>query len=183
MPVMLSPVSRSDAAPLVQANQESRFYHAPWARPFTDIEGFSSWFEGLADGTSVSLVARESLSGGIVGVITLSQIFRKAFQNAYLGYYGMVSYARQGLMTEAVRHAVAYAFTELALHRVEANIQPENSASIALVRRVGFRKEGFSPRYLKLGGIWRDHERWALLADDIDLSRSTGFSRGGEAKT
>jgi ribosomal-protein-alanine N-acetyltransferase len=70
-------------------------------------------------------------------------------------------------MTEAVRLTVAYAFRELALHRVEANIQPDNHSSVALVRRVGFRKEGFSPRYLQVGGTWRDHERWALLADEF----------------
>ncbi len=69
-------------------------------------------------------------------------------------------------MTEAVRLAVAHAFDAGGLHRVEANIQPGNHASIALVKRLGFRKEGFSPKYLKIGGVWCDHERWALLADD-----------------
>jgi ribosomal-protein-alanine N-acetyltransferase len=54
----------------------------------------------------------------------------------------------------------------MSLHRVEANIQPNNAASIALVKRCGFRLEGFSPRYLKIAGEWRDHERWALLADE-----------------
>lgn len=111
-------------------------------------------------------MARENLSGGVVGLITFSQIFRKSFQNAYLGYYGMVRYARRGLMTKAVRQAVDYAFTDLELHRVEANIQLGNIASIALVRRVGFRKEGVSPRYLRISGVWQDHERWAVLADD-----------------
>lgn len=55
------------------------------------------------------------------------------------------------------------AFGELKLHRLEANIQPGNVASIALVRACGFALEGYSPRYLKIGGRWRDHERWALL--------------------
>jgi [ribosomal protein S5]-alanine N-acetyltransferase len=68
-------------------------------------------------------------------------------------------------MTEALRAAVSHAFGDLGLHRLEANIQPGNVASIALVRRLGFQKEGFSPRYLRINGQWRDHERWALLAD------------------
>jgi ribosomal-protein-alanine N-acetyltransferase len=58
-------------------------------------------------------------------------------------------------------------FGDLGLHRVEANIQPGNTRSIGLVQRLGFEKEGFSRRYLKVGGEWRDHERWALLAEDF----------------
>jgi ribosomal-protein-alanine N-acetyltransferase len=58
------------------------------------------------------------------------------------------------------------AFGSLGLHRVEANIQPENQASIRLVQKCGFRREGFSPRYLKIVGQWRDHERWALLTEE-----------------
>jgi ribosomal-protein-alanine N-acetyltransferase len=68
-------------------------------------------------------------------------------------------------MQEGLRLAIARAFGRLRLHRLEANLQPGNSASRRLVRRLGFRREGYSPRYLKLGGRWRDHERWALLAD------------------
>ena len=58
------------------------------------------------------------------------------------------------------------AFGELGLHRVQANIQPENEASIALVRGAGFRREGFSPRYLMIRGEWRDHEQWAMTVED-----------------
>jgi [ribosomal protein S5]-alanine N-acetyltransferase len=70
------------------------------------------------------------------------------------------------LMTEGLRLTLKYAFKVLKLHRVEANIQPGNVASIKLVRRCGFTREGFSPRYLKIGGRWRDHERWAVRADN-----------------
>lgn len=70
-------------------------------------------------------------------------------------------------MTEAFRMTVQHAFEEIGLHRLEANIQPGNVRSIALVRRLGFRYEGFSPRYLKIGGVWSDHQRWAILADEF----------------
>ena len=163
--VSVKPATRADAAELIAANAESRPHHAPWVEPFTDREGFEEWFGALFTGANASLVARDLVSGRIVGVMNFSQIFRKGFQNAYLGYYGMVAFAGRGLMTEAVRLATRYAFDELGLHRLEANVQPANTASIALIRRVGFRKEGFSPRYLRINGVWCDHERWALLAD------------------
>lgn len=164
--VWISPVTRTDAAALITANIASRAYHAPWVQPFTDIDGFDTWFGEIATGSNIGIVARLAPSGPIVGVVNLSQIFRKGFQNAYLGYSGMAAFARRGLMRQAVGLAVRYAFDEIGLHRLEANIQPENAASIALVKRLGFRKEGFSPRYLRVGGVWRDHERWALLADE-----------------
>ena len=166
--IAIKPVAHSDALDLIQANIDSQQFHAPWVKPFTDMDGFEAWFSGLGSGSAVGMVARDTQTNGIVGVTNLSQIFSMGFQNAYLGFYGMAGYARRGLMAEAVRLTTHYAFAELGLHRLEANIQPENAGSIALVRRIGFRKEGFSPRYLKVGGVWRDHERWALLADDME---------------
>jgi ribosomal-protein-alanine N-acetyltransferase len=168
MTIAIKPAVRSDAVDLIRANIENQRFHAPWVEPFTDMDGFERWFSGIGSGVAVGLIARDTQTNGIVGVTHLSQIFRKGFQNAYLGFYGMAGYARRGLMAEAVRLTAQHAFGELGLHRLEANIQPENAASIALVRRVGFRREGFSPRYLQVGGVWRDHERWALLADDLE---------------
>jgi [ribosomal protein S5]-alanine N-acetyltransferase len=115
-------------------------------------------------------VAREAASGAIAGVITLGEIAGGISPSAYLGYYGTAGTARRGLMTAAVLWACRIAFDEFGLHRLEANIQPGNAASITPVRRLGFRFEGFSPRYLCIGGIWRDHERWALLADEVQHS-------------
>ena len=98
--------------------------------------------------------------------LTVGQIFYGGFQNAYLSYYVNVSFAGQGLMSEGVSLAIDYAFCTLNLHRLEANIQPQNQKSINLVKRLGFTKEGFSQRYLKINGQWRDHERWALTVED-----------------
>ena len=68
-------------------------------------------------------------------------------------------------MTEGMDLVLRHAFVVLRLHRLEANIQPGNAASTALARRCGFEREGFSARYLKVGGRWRDHERWAIWAE------------------
>lgn len=163
--IQLSRVTCADAADLISANRANQDYHLPWVHAFTDQAGFDAWFARCQTEANVGLVVRERASGQVAGVVNLSEIVAGAFQSAYLGYYGMSNFSRNGLMTEALRAAAHYAFNDLGLHRLEANIQPENEASIALVRRVGFQKEGFSPRYLRINGEWRDHERWALLAD------------------
>ena len=75
--------------------------------------------------------------------MNINEIVIGIFQSAYLGFYGMVRFARQGLMTEAVGQAVQFAFSDLGLHRLEANIQPDNVRSLALVKRLGFQKEGY----------------------------------------
>ncbi len=104
--------------------------------------------------------------GAIVGVFNLSQIFRRAFQSAYLGFYAGAPYAGRGYMREGMQLLLRHVFQTLKLHRVEANAQPQNVRSIALIRRSGFHREGFSPRYLKVAGRWRDHQRWAITAED-----------------
>lgn len=161
--IRLSRVIRTDASDLIAANRASQEYHRPWVASFTDQAGFDAWFGRCLTGPNVGLVARDDESNGIVGVINLNEIVAGVFQSAYLSYYGMSGFGRKGLMTEAMRAAIAYAFGDLGLHRLEANIRPENVRSIALVRRLGFQKEGYSPHYLRIDGQWRDHERWALL--------------------
>ena len=102
----------------------------------------------------------------IAGMINLSQIFYGPFCNAYLGYGLGVGFTGGGLMTEAVELILRFAFKDLKLHRVEANVQPENTPSIAVLKRCGFTREGFSRKYLKVGGRWRDHERFAIIIED-----------------
>ncbi len=98
-------------------------------------------------------------------MINLSEIVRGAFQSAYLSFYAHARHSRQGFMSEGLPAVVREAFRALRLHRLEANIQPGNQGSLALVERLGFRLEGFSPKYLKIGGRWRDHQRFALTRE------------------
>ena len=115
----------------------------------------------------------------IVGSINLSQIFMGGFRSAYLGYYICAPFAGLGYMSEGLRLMLRYSFRQLKLHRLEANIQPRNKASIALVKRAGFVREGYSRRYLKIGGQWRDHERWAILTEDWKTGLTEDWKTGG----
>ena len=110
--------------------------------------------------------------GGIAGAFNLTEIVRGPLQSAYLGYYAMAGFDGQGYMAEGLALVLRHAFRRLRLHRVEANIQPGNERSIALVRAAGFRREGLSRRYLKVGGRWCDHERWAMTVEEWRPGRS-----------
>jgi [ribosomal protein S5]-alanine N-acetyltransferase len=116
------------------------------------------------------LVCRND-TGAIAGVINISQIYRGPFQSAYLGFYAMEGHQGQGLMREALGLTLRVAFGQLRLHRLEANIQPANVRSVAVVKSLGFSLEGYSSRYLKIAGRWRDHERWAILREQFLKSR------------
>lgn len=104
--------------------------------------------------------------GAIAGYFGLGQIYHGHFRSAYLGYYAFVPLAGHGYMRDGLQLVLDHAFGTLRLHRIQASIQPDNLRSIALVRGAGFVKEGYGRRYLKVGGRWRDHEHWVLLAED-----------------
>ena len=107
----------------------------------------------------------------VVGYFSLGEIARGSLNSAFLGYWASQPWAGRGAMSQGMQILLRHAFRTVRLHRVEANIQPGNRASIALAQRSGFRKEGFSPRYLKIGGRWRDHERWAMTVEDWRSAR------------
>jgi ribosomal-protein-alanine N-acetyltransferase len=139
--------------------------HHPWLSPPTTPEAFHEVLRRVDDARyDPQLVCRRE-DGAIVGFININEIVRGAAQFGFIGYGGVAAYSGQGYMTEGLRLILRRAFTELGLHRLEANIQPANASSIALVRRLGFVREGFSERYLKINGRWRDHERWAIRAE------------------
>lgn len=117
-----------------------------------------------ADQESFFVVTADSRE--IVGVINVNDIVLHAEQRARLGYYAFTPFAGRGLMREGLIRVIGFAFRELGLHRLEANVQANNRRSAALVESLGFRREGTARGYLKIGNRWRDHERWALLRDD-----------------
>ena len=157
---------KSDASDFIALNRASLRLHRGLVSPPIRPEQFTSFLRRSRRVDSVCLLICRVQDGAIIGSITLSQIFLGGFRTAYLGCYVGASYAGRGIMTEALQLMLRYAFEKLKLHRLEANIQPANAASIALVKRAGFSREGFSRRYLKICGRWRDHERWAIIAED-----------------
>jgi len=164
--VYLRPPQRSDRAEFVALMRASRPFHRPWATAPTDDEAFDAYLVDSRRPDFEAMLVCRFEDRAILGFFNLSHITRGSLQSAYLGYAVGSTFARQGYMREAIELVLHHAFAGLRLHRIEANIQPGNDASIALARGAGFSREGFSPRYLKIGGRWRDHERWAILDED-----------------
>ena len=164
--VQLRVLAREDRTEFLALARESHRLHRPWTYPPERSDQFDELYSRSRREDFLCLLACRTDNGEMVGVFTISQIVRGAFQSAYLGYYAHERHAGQGLMREALEQILDHAFGPLGLHRVEANIQPGNQPSIALARGAGFRLEGFSPRYLLIGGQWRDHERYAITTDE-----------------
>jgi [ribosomal protein S5]-alanine N-acetyltransferase len=165
--VRLEELSAAHRERFLMMVRESRELHRPWAFPPERGEQFDELLARCArDDVLCLLVQPLESPRDVAGVFTISQIVRGLFQSAYLGYYAGARYAGRGYMREALELVLDHAFDGLGLHRLEANIQPGNVSSVALARRAGFRLEGFSPRYLLIGGEWRDHERYAITVEE-----------------
>lgn len=154
-----------DRAAFLAGAQASRRLHRPWiSAPATTAE-FRTYLHKMAQPVNRAYLICRRDNHELAGVINLTNLILGGFRSGYLGYYAFAGHERQGFMSAGLKAVTAHAFGTLKLHRLEANIQPGNVASIALARACGFHREGYSPRYLKIGGRWRDHERWAILAD------------------
>ena len=164
--VSIRPLRARDREAFLEMVHQSRQLHRPWAYPPERTDQFDELLSRCSRKDFVCFLVIDDESGEIAGVYNISQIVRGSFQSAFLGYYGSARHTGKGLMREGLELVLDYAFGPLALHRIEANIQPGNAASIALARGAGFRLEGYSPRYLLIGGQWRDHERYALTVDE-----------------
>ncbi len=156
-----------DANEFISAAKASIEWFSGFVNPPKDVDSFTEYIRRCEGDGFVSFLVIENASGAIAGVINISQIFMKAFRSAYLGYYVFEGFQEKGLMFEGMSHVMRYAFANIGLHRLEANIQPENIRSLKFVKRFGFTREGFSRKYLMIDGEWRDHERWAILKEDF----------------
>jgi [ribosomal protein S5]-alanine N-acetyltransferase len=163
--VVLRPPTAADQDEFIARMRASRRLHRPWIYMPETPERYAAYLARVDDPRAEPYLACRTEDGAIVGFLNISEIVRGNYRGGFLGYGGVAEFAGQGYMTEALQLLLREAFTKHSLHRLEANIQPGNTASIALAKRCGFVLEGFSPRYLKIGGRWRDHERWAIRSE------------------
>ena len=167
--VVLRAIAAGDQDEFLALARASVGLHHPWySMPMTPEEFRAYLARYGRPGTEGFLVCLRN-GGGIAGVVTIDSIVRGRFQSATLSYAAFAPAAGRGYMSEGLALVLEYAFTELRLHRLEANIQPANQASLRLIRRLGFRQEGYSPDMLFIDGAWRDHERWAITRDMTDF--------------
>ena len=161
-PILEKPSERRREV-FLAAVSRSRKLHRRWASPPRTKREFSEALKRFRSESHIGYwVCTEDRE--LAGVININEIVRGRF-------YAFVPHNRRGYMKRGLSAVISKAFGEHRLHRLEANIQPENEASRCLVQWLGFRLEGFSPRYLKIAGRWCDHERWALTAEEWRLPR------------
>lgn len=168
-PTFVRPVNAADQREFLALTQGSRDFHAPWIKAPLTAYTFNAYLRRTAgdDYAGFAICLRES--GEMVGIVNLNNILGGGLRSAVVAYFAAERHAGKGYMGDGLRQLKAHAFEELRLHRLEANIQPGNTASIALVRSCGFVREGLSRRYLYIDGAWRDHERWAAVDDREEL--------------
>jgi ribosomal-protein-alanine N-acetyltransferase len=164
--ILLSAPRHDCAAEWIELARTSAAFHRPWVNLRADTAGFDEYMQKNAAGRTIGFFVRRASDLRLAAVINLNEPVMGAFHSAYLSYYADAACAGQGYVSEALALVIDHAFRKLDFHRLEANVQPGNERSLALVRRLGFRREGFSPRHLQVDSVWRDHERWAILADE-----------------
>lgn len=162
-------IASDDAPALAEYYRRNREAHQPWTPIFPEEffterfqrEKIAQYMQRHDQGQEYrfALVRAEA----IIGLINLNAVERGPFQNGRFGFSIDAGYESKGIMTSALRRIIEYAFSELGLHRLEANILPHNQRSRRVLEKCGFAKYGFSPRYLQINGAWEDHENYMLL--------------------
>ncbi len=163
--VTLRRPKRNMAGEFLTAVRLSRDLHGPWVVAPDSLAGYRAYLDRLQQGSNLGYFVMTP-DQRIAGVINVNEIVWGVFRSGYLGYYAFLPWTGRGYMRAGMRKVITRAFRVHRLHRLEANIQPGNEPSRRLVGALGFRLEGYSPRYLKIRGRWRDHERWAITREE-----------------
>lgn len=168
--LVLRQLTPADADAVRDYGQRAREFQRPWdpVRPpdYWDVESVAarlgSELDHAGQDRSLALyISRGAAPDVIIGRVALNNIVRGAFQSCSVGYGLEPGATGRGYMTEALTELVRIAFDDLKLHRIEANVIPRNTRSIAVAERCGFEAEGVSPRFLRIAGRWEDHLRMA----------------------
>lgn len=168
--VTVRPLASRDESEFLALVAASVDLHYPWMSLPATPQEFQAYVTRYEQPDRESLLICMRDTGAIAGMVNISSIIRGRFQNGSLSYAAFAPTAGQGYMSEGLGLVLRYAFQQLRLHRLDAQIQPGNRASLKLVRRLGFRMEGYSPDLLFIDGAWRDHERWALTSNMLDIA-------------
>lgn len=164
--VFIRPPVRGDAEQFTTRARESRPLHHPWVHPPVEVERFEQYLDRFRTPANRGFLVCRNDDQAIVGFVNVNNIVRGGMQSGDVGYAGFVPFTGAGYLTQGLQLVVAYAFSELKLHRLEANVQPGNQRSLSLARRCGFRLEGYSPGLVRIDGKWCDHFRFAITVDD-----------------
>jgi ribosomal-protein-alanine N-acetyltransferase len=168
--VTLRPLASGDQDEFLDLVGASLDLHRPWMSLPSTPQEFQAYVTRYERPDEESLLVCVRGTGAIAGIVNINSIIRGRFQCGSLAYAAFAPTAGQGYMSEGLDLVLHHAFEELRLHRLEAQIQPGNHASLQLVRRNGFRREGYSPELLFVDGAWQDHERWAITSTMIDIA-------------
>ena len=178
--VGLRPFRLRDAPAWVEVRRRNEAWLSPWEGRAADAPELS-WGERHTVGAFSAMLRVQrrdaragralpfavTYDGELAGQVTVGNVVRGAFDSAYVGYWVDQRVAGRGVTPTALALALDHCFREVGLHRVEANVRPENAASIRVVEKLGFRDEGLHRRYLFIDGDWRDHRSFALLREDV----------------
>lgn len=165
---------RGDYREWAALRDASRSFLEPWEPSWSSDElSRAAWRQRLrryredfSTGSAIAFLVFENTTGRLVGGITLGHIRHGVAQSGQIGYWMGESHAGKGYMSEAIGLVVSYAFDTLRLHRIEAACIPENTRSIRVLEKAGFRREGLLRSYLRINGSWQDHYLYALIAGD-----------------
>lgn len=171
--VLLRPLTDDDGPAFQSVRRANAAWLEEWDATSPDPDAPSRTFEELVAQYDRDARAGRALpfavevDGRFVGQLSVGSIVLGSFRSCYVGYWVSRSVAGQMVIPTALALAGDHALGTLGLHRIEVNIRPENTASLAVVRKLGFRREGLRPHYLHIAGAWRDHVSFALTTEDL----------------
>lgn len=171
--LLVRPLSMGDYAAWAELRANSRAHLTPWEPTWSSDELTRSAFRrrvrinqrDMREDQGIAFLIFRQDEAALVGGLSLSNIRRGAAQSASIGYWIGLPFVGRGCMTDAVGLALAHAFDAMGLHRVEAACMPGNLASMRVLEKCGFRREGVAAGYLRINDVWQDHNLLAITED------------------